>query len=52
MTGTSTVAGAMIGGGVGAAVGAGVGAGVATVWWLRHEQEQTLRENTEIVFQP
>ena len=25
-------------------------AGVATVWWLRHEQEQTLLPNTEIVF--
>ena len=50
LTGTSTIAGAMIGGGVGAAVGAGIGAGVATVWWLRHEQEQTLRANTEIVF--
>ncbi len=50
MTGTSTIAGAMIGGPVGAAVGAGIGAGVSTVWWLRHEQEQRLPENTEIVF--
>lgn len=50
LTGTATVAGAMMGGGVGAAVGATVGAGVATVWWLKHEQEQTIRENTEIVF--
>ncbi len=49
-TASATVAGAMIGGGVGAAVGATVGVGVATVWWLRHEQEQTLPENTEIVF--
>ena len=49
-TASATVAGAVIGGGVGAAVGATLGVGVATVWWLRHEQEQTLPENTEIVF--
>lgn len=49
-TGSGAMTGALLGGGVGAAVGATVGAGVGTVWWLRHEQEQTLTENTEVVF--
>jgi len=49
-TASATVAGAMIGGGVGAAVGATVGVGVATVWYFKHEQEQTLAPGTEIVF--
>lgn len=49
-TASSMAAGAVIGGGVGAVVGAGVGAGVGTIWWLKHENHQTLDAGTEIVF--
>ena len=49
-TASAAAAGAMIGGGAGALVGAGVGAGVGTVWWLKHENQQTLPKGTEIIF--
>jgi len=49
-TGTAIVSGAIIGGGVGAAVGLGVGAGIATVWYFKHDHQQTLPAGTEIVF--
>jgi hypothetical protein len=49
-TGSAIVSGAVIGGGVGAAVGLGVGAGIATVWYLKHDHQQTLPAGTEIVF--
>jgi hypothetical protein len=49
-TTSAVVAGAMMGGGVGAVVGLGVGAGLGTVWWFKHDRQQTLPEGTEIVF--
>jgi hypothetical protein len=49
-TTSAVVAGALIGGGVGAVVGLGVGAGVGTIWWFKHDRQQTLPEGTEIVF--
>jgi hypothetical protein len=49
-TGSAIVSGAVIGGGVGAAVGLGVGAGIATVWYFKHDHQQTLPAGTEIVF--
>lgn len=49
-TGSAIVSGAVIGGGVGAVVGLGVGAGIATVWYLKHDHQQTLPAGTEIVF--
>jgi hypothetical protein len=49
-TGAAAVTGAVVGGGVGAVVGAGIGAGVGTVWWLKHENQETLHAGTEIIF--
>jgi hypothetical protein len=49
-TTSAVVAGAMLGGGVGAVVGLGVGAGAGTIWWFKHDRQQTLPEGTEIVF--
>lgn len=49
-TGGGALIGAAVGGGVGAVVGAGIGAGISTVWWLRHDRQQTLPEGTSIVF--
>jgi len=49
-TGTAIVSGAIIGGGIGAAVGLGVGAGIATVWYFKHDHQQTLPAGTQIVF--
>ncbi len=49
-TTSAVVVGAVIGGGVGAVVGLGVSAGAATIWWLRHDSEQTLPSGTPIVF--
>jgi hypothetical protein len=49
-TGSSAVAGAMIGGGVGAVVGAGVGAGVSTVMWLKQDRQATLKKDSRLVF--
>ncbi|HEY6412086.1 MAG TPA: hypothetical protein VIX42_00265 [Edaphobacter sp.] len=49
-TGSSAVAGAMIGGGVGAVVGAGVGAGVSTVMWLKQDRQATLNKDSRLVF--
>jgi hypothetical protein len=49
-TGTAIVSGAVIGGGVGAAVGLGVGAGIATIWYFKHDHQQTLPAGTQIVF--
>jgi outer membrane lipoprotein SlyB len=44
------VSGAAVGGGVGAVVGATIGAGVGTIWWLRHDRQETLPQGTSIVF--
>lgn len=49
-TGAAAVTGAVVGGGVGAVVGAGIGAGVSTVWWLKHENQESLHAGTEIIF--
>jgi hypothetical protein len=49
-TGSSAVAGAMIGGGVGAVVGAGVGAGVSTFMWLKQDRQATLKKDSRLVF--
>ncbi len=49
-TGSSAVAGAMIGGGVGAVVGAGIGAGVSTVMWLKQDRQATLDKDSRLVF--
>lgn len=49
-TGSSAVAGAMIGGGVGAVVGAGIGAGVSTVIWLKQDRQATLDKDSRLVF--
>lgn len=49
-TGSSAVAGAMIGGGVGAVVGAGIGAGVSTVIWLKQDRQATLKKDSRLVF--
>ena len=49
-TGTAIVSGAIIGGGVGAAVGLGVGAGIATVWYFKHDHQQTLPAGTQVIF--
>ena len=49
-TGSSAVAGAMIGGGVGAVVGAGVGAGVSTFLWLKQDRQATLQKDSRLVF--
>jgi hypothetical protein len=49
-TGSSAVAGAMIGGGVGAVVGAGVGAGVSTFMWLKQDRQATLDKDSRLVF--
>jgi len=49
-TGSSAVAGAMIGGGVGAVVGAGIGAGVSTVMWLKQDRQATLNKDSRLVF--
>lgn len=49
-TGSSAVAGAMIGGGVGAVVGAGIGAGVSTVMWLKQDRQAALGKDSRLVF--
>ncbi len=49
-TGSSAVAGAMIGGGVGAVVGAGLGAGVSTYIWLKQDRQATLKKDSALVF--
>jgi hypothetical protein len=49
-TGSSAVAGAMIGGGVGAVVGAGIGAGVSTFLWLKQDRQATLNKDSRLVF--
>lgn len=49
-TGSSAVAGAMIGGGVGAVVGAGLGAGVSTYMWLKQDRQATLKKEARLVF--
>jgi hypothetical protein len=49
-TGSSAVAGAMIGGGVGAVVGAGIGAGVSTVMWLKQDRQAKLNKDSRLVF--
>ena len=49
-TGSSAVAGAMIGGGVGAVVGAGVGAGVSTFIWLKQDRQASLQKDVRLVF--
>lgn len=49
-TAIAAVSGAAVGGGVGAAVGAVVGAGIGTVWWFKHDRQETLPQGTSIVF--
>lgn len=49
-TGSSAVAGAMVGGGVGAVVGAGLGAGVSTYMWLKQDRQATLKKDARLVF--
>jgi hypothetical protein len=49
-TGSSAVAGAMIGGGVGAVVGAGLGAGVSSYMWLKQDRQATLQKDAQLVF--
>jgi hypothetical protein len=49
-TGSSAVAGAMIGGGVGAVVGAGVGAGVSTFIWLKQDRQASIKKDVRLVF--
>ncbi|HWZ52180.1 MAG TPA: hypothetical protein VNW54_12025 [Granulicella sp.] len=49
-TGGAAAAGAVVGGGVGALVGAGIGAGVSTVWWLKQDRQETIPQDTGIVF--
>ena len=49
-TGGAVAAGAMVGGGVGAVVGAGIGAGASTLWWLKQDRQETIPQDTGIVF--
>jgi len=49
-TGSSAVAGAMIGGGVGAVVGAGLGAGVSTFIWLKQDRQASIQKDVRLVF--
>jgi hypothetical protein len=49
-TGGAAAAGAVVGGGVGALVGAGIGAGVSTVWWLKQDRQETIPQDTSVVF--
>ena len=48
-TASTPVAGAVLGGGVGAVVGLGVGVTAGSIFWLRHENQQTLPQGTELI---
>ena len=49
-TGGAAATGAVFGGVPGAFIGAGIGAGVSTVWWLKQDRQETVPQNTTLVF--
>jgi hypothetical protein len=49
-TGGAAATGAVFGGVPGALIGAGIGAGVSTVWWLKQDRQETVPQNTTLVF--